>query len=436
MEKYRYSISKRTLSRNLREMDYRKLSAPPRHRAQNREAVREPQKNSLSGEDRRQDCPPRTLDYVPNGRNFGTACPVPALPRFARCHRIKSKNSSPASQLGKMSTFLLLAFLALSSGLRAQTSKPYSVGVPVTTQHNDNSRSGAFIAERRITAPALSSRGMRLLYRIDVGGDVDTQVLYVPQLLLQDVAVNVAFVSTDGNQVPAVVPKVWAIDTDKGTVLWSTSLSRDNDPTLGPGNIYGTPVIDMASKTLYVVYRSNNCTVNLINAQCTRRSSFWIAALDIQSGTVLRDAKITGQITNTAGHTTDFTAATQNNRVALLLDGDGVYVAFGANYELMDYYHGWVFRYDPKTLQQLDVFCTTPDPDDSSFLRKPNGRAAGIWQSGGGLAADAGGNVYFATGNGPSGPPGPGSAEDRGQSVLKLAPDLALVSQYRDFGGD
>ena len=41
MEKYRTSISEQTLSRYLREVGYRKLSARPRHHAQNREAVAE-----------------------------------------------------------------------------------------------------------------------------------------------------------------------------------------------------------------------------------------------------------------------------------------------------------------------------------------------------------------------------------------------------------
>ena len=41
MENYRTSISEQTLSRYLREMGYRKLSARPRHHAQNREAIAE-----------------------------------------------------------------------------------------------------------------------------------------------------------------------------------------------------------------------------------------------------------------------------------------------------------------------------------------------------------------------------------------------------------
>jgi hypothetical protein len=42
IEKYRTSISEQTLSRHLREIGYRKLSARPRHHAQNREFEKVP----------------------------------------------------------------------------------------------------------------------------------------------------------------------------------------------------------------------------------------------------------------------------------------------------------------------------------------------------------------------------------------------------------
>ena len=48
MEKYRASISEQTLSRYLRAMGYRKLSARPRHHAQNPEAVVAFKKSSLT----------------------------------------------------------------------------------------------------------------------------------------------------------------------------------------------------------------------------------------------------------------------------------------------------------------------------------------------------------------------------------------------------
>jgi hypothetical protein len=58
---------------------------------------------------------------------------------------------------------VLLAFLLACVPLTGQAQEPYTTGVAVWTQHNDNSRTGAFLSEKRITATALSSRGMRLL---------------------------------------------------------------------------------------------------------------------------------------------------------------------------------------------------------------------------------------------------------------------------------
>jgi transposase len=48
MERYRTSVSEQTLSRYLRTMGYRKLSARPRHHAQNPQAVADFKKTSLS----------------------------------------------------------------------------------------------------------------------------------------------------------------------------------------------------------------------------------------------------------------------------------------------------------------------------------------------------------------------------------------------------
>ena len=45
--------------------------------------------------------------------------------------------------------------------------------------------------------------------------------------------------------------------------------------------------------------------------------------------------------------------------------------------------------YNASTLAQEAVFNTSP-----------NGNHNGVWMSGGGAAADANGNIYFATGNG------------------------------------
>src|ERR1035438_949595 len=78
---------------------------------------------------------------------------------------------------------ILLATLPFSVPCFSQASSPYTEGVPVLTQHNDNWRTGAFLNEKRITVASLGAQGMRLIVPpIDVGDDIETQVLYVPRV--------------------------------------------------------------------------------------------------------------------------------------------------------------------------------------------------------------------------------------------------------------
>jgi hypothetical protein len=73
--------------------------------------------------------------------------------------------------------------------------------------------------------------------------------------------------------------------------------------------------------------------------------------------------------------------------------------------------------YDAATLRQLAVFNTTA-----------NGSLGGIWQSGGGPAADAAGDVYLVTGNGTFDADGGGA--DYGNSVLRLAGGTLAVADF------
>lgn len=102
-------------------------------------------------------------------------------------------------------------------------------------------------------------------------------------------------------------------------------------------------------------------------------------------------------------------------RAALLLSNNALYIAF-ASYCDNGPYHGWVFAYDAQTLDQVAIFNDTP-----------NGSLGGIWQSGGGPAADANGNVFVMTGNGTF--DGLGS-HDFGDSFLKLTSRALTLSDF------
>ena len=70
-----------------------------------------------------------------------------------------------------------------------------------------------------------------------------------------------------------------------------------------------------------------------------------------------------------------------------------VYIGSASHCDLGNYY-GWLFGYNTSTQQQVAALNTAPD-STAKYCR------AGIWQGGGGPAADTNGSIYVLTGNGP-----------------------------------
>jgi hypothetical protein len=183
----------------------------------------------------------------------------------------------------------------------------------------------------------------------------------------------------------------------------------------------GTPVIDSARQTLYVVARSTDGSVfvqhlhaiNIIDGSEASGSPMPITATYPGNG----DGSVNNVIT--------FDGQRQNQRQGLTLVNGVVYVTFSSHCDWGPY-HGWVLGYDAGTLQQRVVYNATP-----------NGYAGGMWESGNGMAADAAGNLYVVAGNGTVGDSGdPTSLTNRGESALKLVPSgstLQVASYFTPF---
>lgn len=310
-----------------------------------------------------------------------------------------------------------LCVLSFSLGL---ASKKVEAQNAVVTQHNDNYRTGAYLYERQLTPRQVDPRtgpGLRLLYERVVDGAINAQLLYVPEVISRGAIHNVVYAATSN-------ASVYAFDAGSGEQLWQRPLkdeawipAAERHHTVE--GVLSTPVID--DQTMYVVFNTWNGVPfpgGGGDPPADLNVTFWLVALDIRTGVVLRHTSINASLPSLTvpGHT-DFVAKRQVNRAGLLLVTDPInrnkkyiYVAFCLRWheEVMNS-HGWVMRYGALTLEPSGAFCTTIE------RREPN-EGAGIWQGGSGLAADESGNVYFFTGNGNGTPP------SYGNSIVRLTP--------------
>jgi len=287
----------------------------------------------------------------------------------------------------------------------------------VLTYHNDNARTGAQTAESTLTPANVNPTQFGKLFTYSVDSYLFANPLYIGGLGMPDGVVHnlVLAASTRGT--------VYAFDADGTTTspLWTVSLlpAGDRYPTgndYGCNNppeaaIVGTPVIDRTSQTLYVVVKSINATTSVFTQS--------LHALSLLDGSEqpnsprLINPTFSGSGAGSSGGAVPFNAQRQLNRAALLLapDGNGgqsVWVAFASHCDIPPY-HGIVVGYNAANLQSLTA----------TLNNTPNGNDGGIWMGAGGLAADAGNNLYALGGNGTFDVNTGGS--DYGDSAIKLS---------------
>src|SRR6266516_1304554 len=300
--------------------------------------------------------------------------------------------------------------------------------IVVSTQHNDNSRTGANLQEEVLNVQNVKSQQFGMMFKRPVDGQIYAQPLYVPNMNIPGEGIhNVVYVATMHNS-------VYAFDADDpaaSTPLWHKSLGPSAplpDSNIGPSTyqdistevgILSTPVISLEQNAIYIVAFTKTST-------STGPQYFYkLHALDLTNGAekfngpVQIQASVKGSGAGSVNGMVTFTANRQTQRAALLLTNNIVYIAF-ASFGDKDPYHGWVFGYDAVTLQPVhDPYNTTT-----------NGGRGGIWQAGQGPAADDSNNLYFFTGNGDFNGNQQNPPTTLGDSSIKLRPDLTLADWF------
>jgi Bacterial Ig-like domain (group 2)/PQQ-like domain len=276
----------------------------------------------------------------------------------------------------------ITASYAGASGTSSLTVTGSGANIPLF--HFDAQRTGLNPGEGILSPVTVSTPNFGKLFSYTLDGYVYGQPLLVSNLTVSGVAHNVVFVATENDS-------VYAFDSDNygtGSPLWQVSLLQSGETPMTNGPIQpvqgvtSTPAIDLTTNTIYVVSAQTSTKAG---------STFRVNALDITNGAQQPGSPVTVNVSATGANAGPLTTACIQ-RAALLVSNGYVYIGFGGCHD------GWLLAYREQNLASPPVtFNSSPNLTGEGTY----GSAGGVWMSGGGPVADASGNIYISTGNGP-----------------------------------
>jgi Chitobiase/beta-hexosaminidase C-terminal domain/Fibronectin type III domain len=296
----------------------------------------------------------------------------------------------------------------------ASRSPALTSGPELLQQRGDLARTGWNSSEAILTPANVNVATFGKLFTLPVDGYVYAQPLYKANVVIQGTPHNVLVVATEHASLNA-------FDADVGTSLWRTSFINPPSVTTQPAGdtgttdivpevgITGTPAIDPATGTIYVVSKTKESGTPV----------FRIHAIDVASGgekltPVKIQPAVSGNGTGSSGGTITLNAAWQQQRSGLTLVNGVVYAAFGSSGDNFTW-HGWLAGYRAADLSLA-----------SALNVSANGNGVGIWMPSQAPAVDSAGNLYVLTGNGDF-----NGTSNFGDSVLKVGTSAGL--QVVDF---
>jgi hypothetical protein len=261
--------------------------------------------------------------------------------------------------------------------------------VNVTQLHNNLSRDGLYIAPA-FTTTAAASLTRDTGFAGTIVGNVYAQPLYVEGGPSGPVVIAV----TESNN-------VYALNATTGAIVWQRNVGTPVTSGLPCGNISplgitGTPVVDLASRSLFF-----DAEVSGFGHQ--------IFSLNVDTGAINAGWPVTVS-TALPGFDSD---RSQSQRAAPTVVGNTLYVPYGGRFGDCGSYHGRVVGVQINNPASIMSYATTV-------------ALAGIWGPGG-IASD-GTNIFVTTGNGSSTTSWGGS-----EAVIRLQPGPVFSGTNTDF---
>ena len=242
---------------------------------------------------------------------------------------------------------------------------PVNAQVNVTQQHNHLSRDGLYI-DSTFTPANAANLTRDLNFNGTISGNVYAQPLYIEG-------------GPSGPMIIAVTESnnVYALDATTGTVIWQRNIGPPVTSGLPCGNISplgisGTPVVDLASRSLFIDAMIDGAT-----------KKHFIFSLNVDTGATNPSWPVDVNATASYNGIT-FTSLVQNERGGLALVNGIVYVAWSGHLGDCGTYHGWVVGVPTNNPSNVGAWATTAI-------------GGGIWGHGG-VASD-GTNMFVVTGN-------------------------------------
>jgi hypothetical protein len=290
-------------------------------------------------------------------------------------------------------------------------------GVNLLERSYNRFRTGANTGETILTPANVRSSANRFhrQFVMKVDGKIEGSPLYASAISIAGGTHNVVYVATMHNT-------VFAFDADTGAQLsarWlgNPATGNDIDTLKGKSTIHtewgiaGTPIIDRATGTLYVVrwgYENN-----------TFGPTYRLFGLDISNLAIDKFPSVRIDSYDAGGKGFDRFRQVQRAGLALTTKPNGVkgvVVAFAGG-EGSGGASGWVVAFDTAKLTSgtpsANVWCSSPNNGSG------DGGGAGIWMAGAAPAVDDNGDIYVVTGNGPYNPQF--AADQLAESVVRLS---------------